>query len=62
MMKTMEQLMDERHAAYQLALADGFRTEATMTAWREANRQYVIARDAQDRCVNASPRIQARAA
>ena len=46
MQKTIEQLMDDRHRAYVLACADNFRTVSTTLLWREANRVYVLARDA----------------
>jgi hypothetical protein len=45
MQKTIEQLMDERHQGYLLALAGDFRVEATTAIWREANRAYVLGRD-----------------
>ena len=49
MQKTIEQLMDDRHRAYVLACADNFRTVSTTLLWREANRVYVLARDAAQR-------------
>lgn len=54
MEKSLEQLMDERHKAYQAALNFEYRgaravfgSEALVLAWRAANRAYVLARDAQ---------------
>lgn len=43
----IEQLMTDRHTKYLAALAKDFRSEAETIAWREANRAYVLARDAQ---------------
>jgi len=43
----IEQLMTDRHTKFLAALATGFRSEAETIAWREANRAYVLARDAQ---------------
>jgi hypothetical protein len=45
-MKTFEQLMAERHAAYLTAFAGGFHSDGDTSAWRRANRAYVLARDA----------------
>jgi hypothetical protein len=44
MSKTIEQLLDVRHAAYVRARMGDFKTEADTKAWREANRIYVLAR------------------
>jgi hypothetical protein len=46
-MKTLDQLMDERHAAYRRAAATNF--GKFIEEWREANRAYVSARDASRR-------------
>jgi len=43
--KTITQLMDDRHEAYMAAKASGFDGGSLTAAWREANREYVIARD-----------------
>jgi hypothetical protein len=43
-MQTIEQLMDERHEAYQRALATGF--HKFIQEFRAANSRYVLARDA----------------
>jgi hypothetical protein len=45
MTKTLAQLLDERHAAYLIASAKGFDSGPHMEAWRNANREYVMARD-----------------
>jgi hypothetical protein len=45
MMKTLAQLLDERHAAYLIASAKGFASGTHMEVWRNANREYVLARD-----------------
>jgi hypothetical protein len=44
-MKTREQLMDERHAAYLKAKASKFLNERDTSSWRDANRRYVQAKD-----------------
>lgn len=38
------QLMVERHRTFQAALAEEFRDAALNEAWRNANRDYVLAR------------------
>jgi hypothetical protein len=38
------QLMVERHKAYQAALGEEFQDAALNEAWRNANRDYVLAR------------------
>jgi hypothetical protein len=38
------QLMVERHGAYRAALAEEFRDAALNEVWRNANREYVLAR------------------
>lgn len=45
MTKTLAQLLDERHAAYFIASAKGFASGPHMDVWRNANRDYVLARD-----------------
>lgn len=45
MEKSLEQLMEERHEAYQKALCADFKTEVLTLAWRAANRAYVLVRD-----------------
>jgi hypothetical protein len=40
------QLMDERHKAYQVAVLGNFQSDGDTKRWREANRAYVLARDA----------------
>jgi hypothetical protein len=44
-METIKQLMTARHIAFLAALSTGFATGPVTTAWREANRVYVLARD-----------------
>jgi hypothetical protein len=41
-MKSLEQLMDERHAAYTRTKATDF--DKYVEEWRDANRAYVLAR------------------
>lgn len=51
--------MTARHEAYQAALAVGFDPCAITSAWREANRAYVQARDNVDRTRRGGrPRLQ----
>lgn len=42
-MKTLNQLLDERHVAYSRACLSDFKNN--IEEWREANRAYVAARD-----------------
>lgn len=43
---SLESLADRRHVAFQKAKARNFANAALTQAWREANRAYVLARDA----------------
>ena len=46
-MKPLQELMEERHKSYVAAKAQNFENASLTAQWRNANREYVLARDAQ---------------